>query len=76
MPKYGLGYIEQANTVILDCRFNNPLPADIQNPYIHEMHKFFTLIKGCKKRQVDKNWMKRMINWDLFAHLDAVESMH
>ena len=73
MPKYGLGYIEQANTVIPDCRFNNPLSADIQKPSIPEMHKFFTLIKGCKKWQVDKDWMKRMINWDLFSHPDAVE---
>ena len=68
-----LGYIEQANIVIPDCRFNNPLPADIQNPSIPKMHKFFTLIKGCKKWQVDKYWMKRMINWDLFSHPDAVE---
>ena len=55
MPKYGLGYIEQANTVISDCYFNNPLPPDIQKPSILEMHKLFTLMKGCKKWKVDKD---------------------
>ena len=30
-------------------------------------------MKGCKKWQVDKDWMKRMINWDLFTHLETIE---
>jgi hypothetical protein len=73
MPKYEVRYIKEANTVIPDCRFNNPLPSDIQNPSITKMHKFFTLMKGCKKWQVDKDWMKRMINWDLLTHPETIE---
>ena len=38
VPKYGLGYIEQANIVIPNYHFNNPLPSDIQKPSIPEMY--------------------------------------
>lgn len=46
-PRYGLGYIEQCDKVIPDCRFSNPLPSDIQRPSVEEIHKFHTVMKGC-----------------------------
>lgn len=72
-PKYGLGYIGQANSIILDYHFNNPLSEGIQKPYIPKMHKLFSLMKGCDKWQVNRYWMKRMINWNLFTHPHALE---
>lgn len=40
-PIYGLGYLEQANGLILECRFC-PIPSNCKNPAIMEMHKFFS----------------------------------
>ena len=33
-PRYGLGYIEQCDQIIPDCRFSNPLHSDIQRPTV------------------------------------------
>lgn len=30
-------------------------------------------MRGCYKWKVDINWMKIMINWDLFSHLKVLE---
>jgi hypothetical protein len=30
-PKYGLGYIEQCDVAIPECRFTNPLPKNIKD---------------------------------------------
>jgi len=35
-PKYGLGYIEQCDAVIPECRFTNPLPKNMTRPSIEE----------------------------------------
>ena len=61
-PKYGLGYTEQCDIVILDCRFTNPLPKGIQIPFVDEIHKFHTVMKGCQKGSIPKEWIKKMLN--------------
>jgi hypothetical protein len=72
-PKYGLGYTEQCDTVIPDCRFTNPLPKDIQRPSVDEIHKFHTVMKGCQKGSIPDEWIKRMLNWDLFTNPETKE---
>ena len=72
-PKYGLGYVEQCDTTIPDCRFTNPLPSDIQRPTIDEIHKFHTVMKGCQKGSIPEEWIKKMLNWDLFTNPETKE---
>jgi hypothetical protein len=67
-PKYGLGYTEQCDQVIPDCRFTNPLPESIKRPSIDEIHKFHSVMTGCPKRSIEEVWIKKMLNWDLFTH--------
>ena len=61
-PKYGLGYIEQCDQVIPDCRFSNPLSENMQRPSIDEIHKFHSVIKGCPKGSIEEAWIKKMLN--------------
>jgi hypothetical protein len=72
-PRYGLGYIEQIDAIISSCKFENPLPMGLQKPPIPEMHKLFSLMNGCPRRRVNIDWIKRMLNWDMFTHLQAKE---
>jgi len=69
--RYGLGYTEQCDQVILDCRFNNPLPPSIQKPSIEEIHKFHSVMMGCPKNTIKETWIKKMLNWDLFTHPES-----
>ena len=61
-PKYGLGYIEQCDQVIPDCRFFNPLPSDMQRPSVDEIHQFHSVMKGCQKGSIEESWIKIMLN--------------
>jgi hypothetical protein len=72
-PRYGLGYIEQCDKVIRDCRFSNPLPSDISRPSVEEMHKFHIVMRGCQKGSINEDWIKRMLNWDLFTNPETKE---
>ena len=72
-PKYGLGYIEQCDQVIPDCRFNNPLPPSIQRPTITKIHKFHSIMMGCPKATIEEAWIKKMLNWNLFTHPESKE---
>ena len=71
-PRYGLGYLEQANCLIPDCRFC-PVPADCKKPAVMEMHKFFSLMDGCVKSEINEKSMKAMINLDLYTNPQADE---
>jgi hypothetical protein len=44
------------------------IPTDIRKPSAPEIRKFFSLMKGCPKHLVKEDWMKEMLNWDLFTH--------
>lgn len=46
-PKYGLGYIEQCDTVIPECRLKNPLPSSMTRPFIEEIMKYLAVFTGC-----------------------------
>jgi hypothetical protein len=61
-PRYGLGYIEQCDQIIPDCRFSNPLPSDIQRPTVDEIHKFHSIMRGCQKGSINEKWIKKMLN--------------
>jgi hypothetical protein len=50
-PKYGLGYVEQCNSVIPPSRFSNPLPPSMTRPATEEILKYLTVIHGCPKNQ-------------------------
>lgn len=67
-PRYGLGYIEQIDAIIPSCRFENSLATGLQKPSVPDMHKFFSLVNVCHGRRVNIEWIKRMLNWDLFTH--------
>jgi hypothetical protein len=47
------------------------VPEDMRKPSIPEIQKFLLLLKGCKKDIVKADWMKEMLNWDLFTHPKA-----
>lgn len=70
MPKYGLGYLERMNHLIPESRFRT-VPDDCKKLPIPEMHKFFTLMDGCKKYKIDSQWIKEMLNWDIYTHPKA-----
>lgn len=72
-PKYGLGYVEQCDTVIPECRFSNSLPHNMKRPAIEEIMKYLTIIHGCPKNQFPDEWIKKMTNWDLFTNPEANE---
>lgn len=69
-PRYGLGYLEQMNDLIPPSRLC-PALDDCKKPPVPEMHKFFTLMDGYKKYKIDSQWMKEMLNWDIYTHLEA-----
>lgn len=52
-PRYGLSYIEQVDQVKPSSRFQNKVVDDSKRPSKLEMYNFFSLMKGCKKYQVD-----------------------
>ena len=52
--KYGLGYTEQCDQVIPDCRFTNPLPESIKRPSIDEIHKFHSVMSTCAKGSIEE----------------------
>jgi hypothetical protein len=58
-PKYGLGYIEQCDTVIPESRFSNPLPKNMKKPAIEEMMKYFTVMTGCPKGQFPEDGLRK-----------------
>ena len=72
-PRYGLGYIEQCDQVIPDYLINNLLPPSLQRPSIEEIHKFHSIMMGCSKNTIEEAWIKKMLNWDLFTHLESIE---
>jgi hypothetical protein len=72
-PKYGLGYVEQCNSVIPPSRFSNPLPPSMTRPATDEILKYLTVIHGCPKNQFPEEWIKKMTNWDLFTNPEAEE---
>ena len=67
MPRYGLGYLEQLNELIPESIFG-VLPEDYKKPSVTEMQKLFTLMDGCKKHKLGTQWMKEMLNWDIYTH--------
>jgi hypothetical protein len=70
-PRYGLGYIEQCDVTIPECRFTNPLPKTITKPAVEEILKYLTVISGCKKGTFPEEWIKKMTNWDLFTNPES-----
>lgn len=66
-PIYGLGCLEQENDLIPDCRFL-PIPSNCKQPTVMEMHKFFSLMNGCLKSEISAQWIKAMLNWDLYTN--------
>jgi len=70
--RYGLGYLEQARGLIPDCRFF-PVPSDCKKPAVMEIHKIFSLMDGCLKYEISAQWMKAMLNWDLYTNPQADE---
>jgi len=72
-PKYGLGYIEQCDSVIPECRFFNTLPPNMKKPSVEEIMKYLTIMTGCPKGWFPEEWIKKMTNWDLFTNLEADE---
>jgi hypothetical protein len=70
-PRYGLGYIEQCDTIIPECRFSNPLPTHIKRPSVEEILKYFTVMTGCTKGSLPEEWIKKMTNWDLFTNPES-----
>ena len=71
-PKYGLGYLEEKDRLIPECRFKD-LPKDCKRPSVPEIHKFYTLMDGCSKHQIPASWMKQMLNWDIYTHPQGTE---
>jgi hypothetical protein len=55
----------------IDQRRQAYLPEDMRRPSYPEIKKFLSLLKGCRKDIVKKEWMKEMLNWDLFTHPKA-----
>lgn len=47
------------------------MPSDCKKPSKPEMHKFFSVMEGCKKHTIDHQWMKNKLNWDLYTHHEA-----
>jgi hypothetical protein len=43
----------------------------MRRPSYPEIQKFLLLLKGCRKDTVKQEWMKEMLNWDLFTHPKA-----
>jgi hypothetical protein len=43
----------------------------MKRPSYPEIKKFILLLKGCRKDTVKAEWMKEMLNWDLFTHPKA-----
>jgi hypothetical protein len=37
------------------------------------MHKLFSLMNGCLKRRLNIDWIKRILNFNLFTHPKAKE---
>lgn len=74
---YGLGYLEQKDNLIPECRFRD-LPEDCKRPSVVEIQKFYTLMDGCPKFRIPAQWMKQMLNWDIYTHpeADAFGSSH
>jgi len=71
-PRYGLGYLEQAQGLITYCRFY-PVPSDCKKPTVMEIHKFYSLMDRCLKYEISAQWMKAMLNWDLYTNPQADE---
>jgi hypothetical protein len=72
-PPYGLGYIEQCDSVIPKSRFSNNLPKNMKKPVIEEMMRYFTVMTRCPKGQFPEAWIKNMTNCDLFTNPEAEE---
>lgn len=47
------------------------VPSDTRRPSAPEIRKFLSLSKGCTRNTVKSEWMKEMLNWDLFSHPGA-----
>jgi len=67
-PRYVLGYKDLGDDVISQSRFKNLLPPGMEKPAILEMKKLFSLMRGGYTWQVNSEWMKKMLNWDLCTH--------
>lgn len=48
-------------------------PKDIKRPSSLEIHKFIKLSKGSSRGEQNTEWMKNMLNWDLYTHPRAKE---
>lgn len=44
---------------------------DIRRPSTPEIQKFLLFMKGYSKSRANCEWMKEMLNWDLFTHPKA-----
>jgi hypothetical protein len=48
-------------------------PKDTKRPSSPKIRKFLRLSKGCIQATVNSDWMKNMMNWDLYTHPRAKE---
>lgn len=71
MPIYRLGYLEQMDNIIPSCRFQNLIPLDCKKPSKLEMFKIFFIMEGSPNYLINIEWIKIILNWDLFTHLDS-----
>lgn len=71
MTHYGLGYLEQLDEIIPQSRFDNFVPSNCKKSSKPKMHKFFLVMEGCSKHTIDHQWMKNMLNWELYTHHEA-----
>jgi hypothetical protein len=60
--------IKDSSCTKIDQRRQSYLPEDMKRPSYPEIKKFLLLLKGCRKDIVKAEWMKEMLNWDLFTH--------
>ena len=56
--------------LIPQSRFNNFVLDDCKKPSNPEMYNFFSIMEGCEKYKIDTQWIKNMLNWDLYTHLE------
>jgi len=40
----------------------------MQRPSVDEIHKFHSVMKGCREGSIEEKWIKKMLNWDLFTN--------
>jgi hypothetical protein len=63
--------IQETQNIDIKVRQSAYFPKDIKKPSSSEILKFLRLMKGCSKENINREWMKNMMNWDLYTHPDA-----